>query len=374
MADLTITRLTATLYRYPLEREVITSFGRMRDRPMLIVEVEDRDGAKGWGEVWCNFPHIGGEHRVRILREILAPMVVGHAIASPAALFDSLTAQTAVLAIQSAEPGPFAQAIAGIDLAVTDLAARRAGQPLWRYLGGTTPSVPVYASGLNPDECVDVALSQRAAGHRRYKLKIGFGLERDLGNAARLRAALGDDTEIMVDVNQGWSLDRALVEAPQFDRFVFAWLEEPVRATTSWANWRRIAAVTRTPLAAGENLLGNDQFDAALSAGILSVIQPDAAKWGGFSGTLPVARAIVAAGRRFCPHYLGGGIGLLASAHLLAAAGGSGLLEIDSNPNPLRTLLCGPVADVAGGAITLSQAPGLGIVPDLAPLARYAVA
>ena len=94
------------------------------------------------------------------------------------------------------------------------------------------------------------------------------------------------------------------------------------------------------------------------------------AKWGGFSGCLPVARAIRAAGLRYCPHYLGGGIGLLASAHLLAAAGGDGLLEIDANDNPLRTATCGAVARIRAGRATLDEAPGLGFTPDLAQLRR----
>ena len=68
----------------------------------------------------------------------------------------------------------------------------------------------------------------------------------------------------------------------------------------------------------------------------------------------------------FCPHYLGGGIGLLASAHLLAGVGGDGLLEVDSNDNPLRDRFCGPVADVTRRhRSTLSDEPGLGIEPDL---------
>jgi L-alanine-DL-glutamate epimerase-like enolase superfamily enzyme len=102
-------------------------------------------------------------------------------------------------------------------------------------------------------------------------------------------------------------------------------------------------------------------------------VQPDLAKWGGISACLPLAGRIRAAGRRYCPHYLGGGIGLLASAHLLAATGGDGLLEIDANPNPLRERLCGPLAEVADGRAALTAAPGLGVDPDLAALSPYAV-
>ena len=111
-------------------------------------------------------------------------------------------------------------------------------------------------------------------------------------------------------------------------------------------------------------MAGDRVFDAAIASRAFAVVQPDCAKWGGISGCLPVARRIRAAGLRYCPHYLGGGIGLLASAHLLAAAGGEGALEIDANPNPLRTLLWGPLGEVRAGRVRLSGEPGLGVEPE----------
>ena len=178
----------------------------------------------------------------------------------------------------------------------------------------------------------------------------------------------------MVDANQAWSVEQATREAPLLQPYAPRWLEEPLRADRDWAEWRALAAATTIPLAAGENVAGEAGFAAAIEAGALGVLQPDIAKWGGFSGLLPVARQIVAAGRSFCPHWLAGGIGLLASAHLLAAVGGEGLLEIDANPNPLRTLTCGPVAQVVEGRVTLSDQPGLGTVPDEAVLREFLVA
>jgi L-alanine-DL-glutamate epimerase-like enolase superfamily enzyme len=121
----TIRSVQAFGYRYPLTMPVITSFGRMNDRPAVFVRVEDTDGYVGWGEVWCNFPAPGAEHRVRLVNEVLAPALVGFHATEPSAAFEHLTQGTSVLALQSGEAGPFAQSIAGIDLAVWDLHARR---------------------------------------------------------------------------------------------------------------------------------------------------------------------------------------------------------------------------------------------------------
>ncbi|HPU53467.1 MAG TPA: enolase C-terminal domain-like protein, partial [Burkholderiaceae bacterium] len=132
-----------------------------------------------------------------------------------------------------------------------------------------------------------------------------------------------------------------------------------------WTEWQKLRDASRTPLAAGENVAGEAAFDALIAARALGVVQPDIAKWGGISGTWPVVRRVREAGLRYCPHFLGAGVGLLHSAHLLAAAGGDGLLEIDANPNPLRSLTCGTMGTVAQGRIRLGEAPGIGVDVDI---------
>jgi L-alanine-DL-glutamate epimerase-like enolase superfamily enzyme len=369
---LKLARLEAFVLRCPISTPVQTSFGIMHDRPALFVRLTDDDGAQGWGEVWCNFPTVGAEHRARLLDTVFAPLLVGRSHESPASAFEELTARTEVLAIQSAEPGPIAQCIAGLDMALWDLHARRLAQPLWRLLGGRSPEIGTYASGLNPTQPERLAAEQHAQGHRAFKLKVGFGRERDLANLRALREAVGG-CDLMVDANQAWEPQDATAHAAAFAPFELRWLEEPLRATQPWAAWQALATRAPMPLAAGENLAGTDAFRQALAARCLGVVQPDVAKWGGFTACLPVAREALAQGLRYCPHFLGAGVGLLASAHLLAAAGGDGLLEVDANPNALRTATCGPVAQVANGRIRLTEQPGLGESPDLSVLREFLV-
>ena len=104
---------------------------------------------------------------------------------------------------------------------------------------------------------------------------------------------------------------------------------------------------------------------------MLQVIQPDVTKWGGITGCWEVARKTVAAGKRFCPHYFGGGVSVLASLHLLAAAGGEGLLEFDCHPNVGREAVVGSLLPVTDGRVPVPQTAGLGSEPDLAALAPY---
>ena len=373
MSGLRIRSLRALVFRAPIDTPVQTSFGTMRDRPCVLVRAEDDAGRCGWGEIWCNFPAVGPEYRARLVDTLFAPLLEGHPFDDPAAAFHALSTQTAVLALQCGEPGPFAQCIAGIDVALWDLAAQAAGQPLWHMLGGRRSALAVYASGLNPDRASRLAAACQAGGHRAFKLKLGFGRERDIASLQALRTTLGAEATVMADVNQGWTLAQALEMAPELDRFDLDWLEEPLRADRPWSEWQALAARCSTRLAAGENLAGEAQFQAAIDAAALGVVQPDLGKWGGFTGTLHVARRILSAGLRFCPHWLGGGIGLLASANLLAAVGGDGMLEVDANPNPLRTAMMGPLNHVRDGSATLNEVPGLGVAPDLDALAAYRV-
>ena len=141
-------------------------------------------------------------------------------------------------------------------------------------------------------------------------------------------------------------------------------------ADSTTEEWLAVAGSSSIPLAAGENIADTASFTEANSSSWLSIMQPDLCKWGGFSGVLPVAREAIANGKKYCPHYLGGGVGLIASAHILAAVGPSvdsaggvhGLLEVDSNPNPLREQLYSPEID--NGRTVISEAPGLGIDPQ----------
>src|SRR5665213_1353353 len=120
MSAFTVRRVEAFVFRCPIAVPVVTSFGTMRDRPMVLVRVEDDQGVVGWGEAWCNFPSVGAEHRARLVESVMAPLLEGQRFDSPEAAFKRLTEATAVLAIQSGERGPVSQAIAALDIAMWD--------------------------------------------------------------------------------------------------------------------------------------------------------------------------------------------------------------------------------------------------------------
>ncbi len=352
--------------RAPVDEPVRTSFGIMRDRPAVLLRVEDEDGFWGWGEAWCNFPSCGAEHRGRLLAETVLPPALGAAWHEPGQLVRHVACKLHILRLQADEPGPMDQALACLDIALWDLAARRAGAPLHELLGDAAMSaMPAYASGINHPGVAETVNRMRKAGYRAFKVKIGFGREQDEANIRAALDTLLPGERLAVDANQAWTLEQALEILPRLREYPLLWVEEPLACDRPAEEWASLAASGSFSLAAGENMRSIATFEAAIAAAAIRVIQPDVCKWGGLTGCLRVARAALAAGLHYCPHYLGGGIGLLASAHLLAAVGGDGLLEVDCSPSPLRELLAEPFPRLEGGRFILSHEPGLGVAPDM---------
>ena len=368
-----IRSLETAVYRYPLKTPVQTSFGIMRDRPMVLVKLLDDEGVTGIGEIWCNFPSVGAEHRANLVNSIFSPLLSSHTFESPEDAFDYLTKNTWVLGLQTGEFGPLAQSIAGIDIALNDLFARKLSKPLWEFYGGKKSEVPIYASGINPKGAEKMAENALDKGFKALKLKIGFDKKKDIQNIKSLKTLVGENEKLMTDANQAWDVNEALQMMDKISEYNLSWLEEPIPVDRPSDEWRKLHETGTTPLAGGENVMGVQGFNSLLSEGVLDVIQPDLAKWGGLTKTIPVAQKILSSRKSYCPHYLGGGVGLVASAHALAAVGGNGMLEVDFNNNPLRSLIVDPMLDKSSGSMELGKGFGLGIEFDFKQIEEFRV-
>ena len=372
VGEVLITRIDVYVYRAPIDKPVLTSFGAMLDRPAVFVRIKDADGANGWGEIFANWPAAGAEHRANLLMKDIADLVLDEPFAAPGDLFETLTRLTHTRVIQCGEWGPFRQVIAGLDIALWDLFARKAGKPLAKFLNtNAREHIPVYASGIPISSSDSMIAEARERKIRAFKVKVGFDKASEVAQLKSLVSGLGDEEQLFADANQAWDLEEAFAFIKLIDQTHFGWLEEPIAADAPLGDWKALAEVSHIPLAGGENIAGLDAFDKILSENILRIIQPDVVKWGGITGCWQVARNAMEQGHRYCPHYLGGGLGLVASAHLLAAVGGDGLLEVDVNPNPLRDQFEPVSAALSNGDWQISAQPGLGIdhlPPDLASM------
>ncbi|MGQ7843292.1 mandelate racemase/muconate lactonizing enzyme family protein [Granulosicoccus sp. 3-233] len=358
--------------RHQLSEPIQTTMGPVRARPALLIRLEDDQGAHGWGEVWCNFPPGGDFYRAELAANVL-PAALADMHLDDAEPSRHIERKLHRLTLQAGEPGPIRQLAAAVDIAVHDLRARRKGIPLAVELGGELRPVPAYASGISAALHESQVLRMRALGFRHFKQRIGYGKDDGLPQLQACAAGLEADERLMADANQAWDLTAALQHSQLLDSLSLAWLEEPLPADAGAADWHTLARQMSTPLAGGENLRDDDSFISAIKAGDLHILQPDICKWGGLSGGHRIATLALANGRRYCPHYLGGGIGLLASAHLLSAVGGDGLLEVDSSDNPLQLTLAGGRIALDNERFHIPSGPGLGIEPDITGLSALLV-
>ncbi|NYI67099.1 mandelate racemase/muconate lactonizing enzyme family protein [Spelaeicoccus albus] len=334
------------------------SFSALTARRVCVVEVE-ADGLTGIGESWINYPNWAAEERVATVLQGAAPIVLGSDVSDPSVVQERLIAQLRGLGRQWGAPGPIWQAISGIDLALWDLAAKRAGLPAHELLDGDTnrTSLPAYASGVGPTDVQALCELAMERGLRAVKAKVGFGRDADENTLKTIRSVCGMTTRIFADANQAWTLDEAIELTRLMSDYGVEWLEEPIDGNRL-NELEALYAATGMPLAAGENNYGEDQFVGLVKSPAIHHIQPDPAK----SGGLTMAQTAATAARNstnVSPHWYGAAIGLAAAVHLGAANTSVDWIELDVRNNPLRSDLPAHGWVLNDGAITVPQTPGL---------------
>ncbi|HSU42920.1 MAG TPA: mandelate racemase/muconate lactonizing enzyme family protein, partial [Casimicrobiaceae bacterium] len=268
-----------------------------------IVRITCADGAQGIGYTYTI--GTGGSSVVALLRDHLAPRLIGHDAAQIERLWKELffhTHATAVGAITSL-------ALAAIDTALWDLKCRRADQPLWQCAGGAQPRVPVYTTEggwlhHSRAQLVDEAQAARAGGFRGAKIKVGRPtIAEDVDRLGAVREAVGGTFEIMVDANQAFTVSEARRRALAFAPFGLAWLEEPLPAEDV-SGHVELAAMAPMPIAVGESLYHPSHFRDYLERRACSVVQVDCARVGGITPWLKVAHLAETFNLAVCPHFL----------------------------------------------------------------------
>ncbi len=351
-----------------------SSLGSMPVRNGLLIAVTSVDGIEGWGEAWCNFPPRGNLSRLYLMEDVIGPRLLGRGFERYDDCRPALESDFMRIALHTGEAGPFSHCLAAVDTALADIAARREGLSLCAFLKGVSRgSVPVYASTPDVSRLEASIEEMISEGHTAAKLKIGFDRATDISLLERFRGLAGDSLAVMADANQNWSLEEAKEMVRAVAGFDLEFIEEPLAANAPKELWADLAAASPVPIAAGENITSGESFREFARKGGLSVLQPDMAKWGGVSGTCAVGREAREAGLTCAMHYMGTAVGLAATTHILAAVGGDGPMELDANPNPLRTGLGEIDLSVSHGQLKLPAGAGIGFRPDPAALNGFTV-
>jgi len=361
---------------YPLSKPVETSFGKMSSRVNTLIHIETDEGVSGLGETWTNFPPWAAEERVLMVEKGLKPILIGENPLNISLLWEKMyhTLMTSMGGKQWGAKGPIMQAISGVDIALWDILGKQLNVPVHRLLGGKVVNrIPAYASGLGPRNYEgDVEISLKA-GFSAFKLKVGFGLEMDINNLKTMRNLIGDDRILMIDANQGWrDATEALAHLKRYVDFNIYFIEEPVSAE-QLIDLKKIKESGIVSVAGGENTYGRVGFKDIFLNEALNILQPDITKTGGFSECYPVCRMAAGWGLDYAPHMFGTAVGEAASLQVMASIPDGLFMEVDANPNPLRTELLSSSSFQFedGGFVLVHDMSGLGITPNMDFIKEY---
>lgn len=347
---------TYTLH-LPIDRTVGDSRLAVDDLYCVVVELETDEGYTGTG--WMNSLGFAPDLLERFVDSQFTDVLLGADPFATEALRERLRLQT----VYYGELGMSAWPRAAIDVALWDIKAQAAGQPLYKLLGGEVSSVRAYASSMDAhhglDELADLHGGFADRGFTAFKTKVGDKTpDQEAARIAEIRDAVGPDADIFVDANQAWTVNEAVRTVRRMEPYDVGWVEEPI-SEFDLAGHERVARAIEPPLATGEMINRPEQFEQLLERGGMEVAQPDLIRAGGITGQTAVARLAATHNVPLATHFY-----YTVSAHVVSAAP-TGMIveyipEYDVGP------LLDPTPVVADGRVHLPDEPGHGyrIDPD----------
>ena len=340
----------------------------------ILVRLQTDDGVEGIGLATSYTPI---EAAIHAFRSGIGELIVGADPLAPEQLYRKLFALTWQRLAH--EKGWSREAIvrisSAVDIACWDIMGKVAGLPLYRLFGGFRSEVPAYVTcayyrdGKDLIELRDEMQMLKAQGHTGFKAKAGgVSLAEDMERLAVVREVIGNEADLMVDVNRGWDLATAIEGARLLEPLRPRWLEEPVR----WADDRRelklLAQRTNIPLSAGESELTSYGCRALLEEQAIDILQFDCTMMGGFTEGRKLAALCELNNVQVAPHH-----DCFIHAHIVAASPAGCIVESFTDPerDPLQAELFEDPPRIANGRLTLKEAPGLGLTLSEAAVKKF---
>ena len=328
---------------------------------ILLVRIETGDGAVGWGEAFSYNCMLAVQ---AVVDATVAPILIGRDATDIAALNREMQQALHLFG----RYGITMFGISAIDIALWDLAGKRAGLPLAQLLGGPAapPLVPGYASLLKYRDRELVAATVQSALDEGYPaIKLHETGEPEIAAA---REAMGAGVPLCTDTNCPWTPAEARAMAARLKPYDLHWLEEPIFPPEDYAALARLQRDSGIDLACGENACTAFEFRRMLEAGAVRYVQPSVTKVGGVTEFLKVLALAEGHDVTVMPHSPYFGPGWLATLQLLAAmplAGRPGGGWVERFYTRLEaTLYPAFVSPERDGHFRIPTGPGLGAEPD----------
>lgn len=298
-----ISRVEAFAISIPLPAPVSDAVRRITHRDHLIVRITTDDGIEGVG---FTLGYDGSTAMVSLVDTIYKPILMNAVATHSEQLWGEMFRQS----IQAGRRGAALRAMSAIDIALWDIRGKYARLPVMELLGVQSDSLRCYATGgyyregFTEDDLVREMAGYVEQGFTAVKAKVGkISGREDADRLRRIRKALGDDVEILLDANGGWpDAPAAIAAMRRLEEFRPFWIEEPVRADNMLA-MARVAEALDTPVATGELEATRWAFANLIKLGSADILQPDATVCGGVGEFLKIAHMAAAFDIPVAPHY-----------------------------------------------------------------------
>ena len=330
------------------------------DRTVL-VKVTAESGTVGWGET---YGIVAPRAVTEIIADVIAPVLEGQPADAPAAAHDLLYDLMRVRGFWS---GFWTDALAAVDIALWDLAARRLGEPVSTLLGGRRhATLPAYVSGLPAatlaERCaMAVWFRDRKFGAVKFAAVVAD--DGPVAEIAALREALGPATKIMADLHWKFSAAEAIRVISAMAPHDLAFAEAPC-APEDVLGQAEVARAVAVPIALGEELRGSFEWLPRFRHRCMVIAQPEMARTG-ITEFMRIAALCHAYHVAVAPHAtIGVGIFLAASLHCASTLADVPWHEYQHSIFDRHAALVETDMACAAGAYSVPTGPGLGVVPS----------
>ncbi len=314
------------------------------------------DGAVGWGEAMTRFD----PKATSLLITYLAEGILHTDAANPPQFWEKIWKE---LRVRGHTRGTDVEALSSIEIALFDCYGKLRRKPISRLLSpGVRSRVEVYAGSLfeSRGPLEEQVASARDVGMKGAKVKIGFGVERDLRTLRQIRE-LWPEGMLVADANGAYDSQTAAKACNLFRDLELAWFEEPV-LSDDWDGYRRLRGAG-VPIGAGEAWFKGDLV-SAVGGRMVDVVEPSVSRCGGIGVMSETAKMAREAKLGFSPMTgMNSAVSLAASLQVAAAFQSVGV-ESNPFPNPLQSELAEGLPQAKNGRVELSNRPGLGIEVD----------
>jgi L-alanine-DL-glutamate epimerase-like enolase superfamily enzyme len=350
-----ITHVDTALLRVPLQQRTITdSQSTVTHVEFLQVVLQTDAGITGYGMNWSYTP---GLRTAQIaVQENYAPILIG----KDPAFRKQITKECFFSNHFIGRVGSTRVGLAAVEYAMWDLACKQANLPLWRYLGACRDKVKAYSTdggwlSWSQDDLIRDAMNLVSRGFDAVKIKLGRPDPReDMRRIAAVRKAIGDDIDIMTDVNCAWTLAQGKQYGSRLKDYDVKWLEEPMKPEDVTMH-AELAHAIETPIAVGETIFTREAFRDYIAAGAVHYVQADSTKLLGIDEWLEVAALAASYNLPVVPH-----TNVQHKLHVQLAAATPNCVLVENCYESLNEMWEEPIY-VKDGYYNLPQEPGVGL-------------